>query len=106
MFLPYHCSLSENIKAVYLAIGVNIEGKKELLGIWIGKNEGAKFWMQVVTELKNRGVKKIYVVSERKGCFIKKLFKNQFRIIIILRLTKSIVLALFRIVSFGSPALL
>ena len=48
-------------KAVYLAIGVNIEGKKELLGIWIGKNEGAKFWMQVVTELKNRGVSKIYV---------------------------------------------
>jgi putative transposase len=48
-------------KAVYLAIGVNIEGKKELLGIWIGKNEGAKFWMQVVTELKNRGVCKIYV---------------------------------------------
>ena len=48
-------------KAVYLAIGVNMEGKKELLGIWIGKNEGAKFWMQVVTELKNRGVGKIYV---------------------------------------------
>jgi len=46
---------------VYLAIGVNMEGKKELLGIWIGKNEGAKFWMQVVTELKNRGVSKIYV---------------------------------------------
>ena len=46
---------------MYLAIGVNIEGKKELLGIWISKNEGAKFWMQVVTELKNRGVEKIYV---------------------------------------------
>lgn len=48
-------------KAVYLAIGVNMEGKKELLGIWIGKNEGAKFWMQVVTELRNRGVEQIYV---------------------------------------------
>lgn len=48
-------------KAVYLAIGVNMEGKKELLGIWIGKNEGSKFWMQVVTELKNRGVEQIYV---------------------------------------------
>ena len=48
-------------KAVYLAIAVNMEGKKELLGIWIGKNEGSKFWMQVVTELKNRGVQKIYV---------------------------------------------
>ena len=48
-------------KAVYLAIGVNMEGKKELLGIWAGKNEGSKFWMQVVTELKNRGVEQIYV---------------------------------------------
>jgi len=48
-------------KAVYLAIAVNIDGKKELLGIWVGKNEGAKFWMQVVTELKNRGVEQIYV---------------------------------------------
>ena len=48
-------------KAVYLAIGVNMQGKKELLGIWISKTEGAKFWMQVVTELKNRGIEKIYV---------------------------------------------
>ncbi|WP_341790305.1 IS256 family transposase [Rickettsia endosymbiont of Polydrusus tereticollis] len=48
-------------KAVYLAIAVNTEGKKELLGIWISKNEGAKFWMQVVTELKNRGIEQIYV---------------------------------------------
>ncbi len=48
-------------KAVYLAIAVNMEGKKELLGIWISKTEGAKFWMQVVTELKNRGVEQIYV---------------------------------------------
>lgn len=48
-------------KAVYLAIAVNMEGKKELLGIWVGKNEGAKFWMQVVTELKNRGIEQIYV---------------------------------------------
>jgi putative transposase len=39
-------------KAVYLAIAVNMTGHKELLGIWVGKNEGAKFWMQVVTELK------------------------------------------------------
>lgn len=48
-------------KAVYLAIGVNLEGKKELLGIWVGKAEGSKFWMQVVTELKNRGINQIYV---------------------------------------------
>lgn len=44
-----------------MAIAVNIEGKKELLGIWIGKNEGSKFWMQIITELKNRGVEQIYV---------------------------------------------
>lgn len=48
-------------KAVYIVIGVNMEGKKEVLGIWVGKNEGAKFWMQVITELKNRGVNNIYV---------------------------------------------
>lgn len=48
-------------KAVYLAIAVNLEGKKELLGIWVGKNEGSKFWMQIVNELKNRGVEQIYV---------------------------------------------
>ena len=48
-------------KAVYLAIAVNMEGKKELLGIWVGKNEGSKFWMSVITELKNRGVEQIYV---------------------------------------------
>ena len=48
-------------KAVYIAIGVNMYGRKELLGIWVGKNEGSKFWMQIVTELRNRGVEKIYV---------------------------------------------
>lgn len=48
-------------KAVYLALGVNLEGHKEVLGIWTAENEGAKFWLQVVTELKNRGVKDIFV---------------------------------------------
>jgi putative transposase len=42
-------------KAIYLAIGVNLEGHKDVLGIWIAKNEGAKFWLSVFTELKNRG---------------------------------------------------
>lgn len=46
-------------KAVYMAVGVNQEGHKEVLGIWIAKTEGAKFWMQVITELKNRGVQDI-----------------------------------------------
>jgi len=43
-------------KAVYLAIGVNLDGTKEVLGMWIAETEGAKFWLSVVTELKNRGV--------------------------------------------------
>ena len=46
-------------KAVYLALGVNLEGQKELLGMWLSENEGAKFWLGVLTELQNRGVKDI-----------------------------------------------
>ncbi len=48
-------------KAVYLALGVNIEGQKELLGMWISENEGAKFWLSVLTELQNRGVSDILI---------------------------------------------
>ncbi len=48
-------------KAVYLALGVNMEGHKELLGMWISENEGAKFWLNVLTELQNRGVKDILI---------------------------------------------
>jgi len=49
------------VKAVYLALGINLAGEKELLGIWIAQTEGAKFWLQVVTELKNRGVQDIFI---------------------------------------------
>jgi putative transposase len=48
-------------KAIYLAIGVTLEGYKEVLGLWIAQTEGAKFWLQVVTELKNRGVTDIFI---------------------------------------------
>jgi putative transposase len=48
-------------KAVYLALGITWDGSKEVLGMWIAENEGAKFWLQVVTELKNRGVKDIFI---------------------------------------------
>lgn len=48
-------------KAVYLAIGVTMNGVKEVLGMWTAETEGAKFWLQVVTELKNRGVKDIFI---------------------------------------------
>lgn len=48
-------------KSVFLALGVNLEGHKELLGLWIAENEGAKFWLNVLTELQNRGVKDILI---------------------------------------------
>ncbi len=48
-------------KAVYLAIGITMEGKKEIPGLWLPQNESAKFWLQVVTELRNRGVQDIFI---------------------------------------------
>ena len=48
-------------KSVYLALGVNLEGQKELLGLWLSENEGAKFWLGVMTELQNRGIKDILI---------------------------------------------
>ncbi|QHS10685.1 IS256 family transposase [Sinimarinibacterium sp. NLF-5-8] len=49
------------VKAVYLAIGVTLAGEKEVLGMWLAQTEGAKFWLQVVTELRNRGVQDIFI---------------------------------------------
>lgn len=49
-------------KAAYVALGINSEGYKDILRIWIGENEGAKFWLKVCNELKNRGVQDILVV--------------------------------------------
>lgn len=48
-------------KSVFLALGINIEGQKELLGMWLAENEGAKFWLNVLTELKNRGLNDILI---------------------------------------------
>jgi putative transposase len=48
-------------KTVNLVIGVNLDGVKEVLGMWTAETEEAKFWLQVVTELKNRGVKDIFI---------------------------------------------
>ncbi|MCB1107787.1 MAG: IS256 family transposase [Chlamydiia bacterium] len=48
-------------KAVYSCLGVSLEGKKDILGAWIGESEGAKFWLQVFTELKNRGLEDIFI---------------------------------------------
>lgn len=48
-------------KSVYIALGINSEGYKELLGLWLAETEGAKFWLSVLTELKNRGLKDIFI---------------------------------------------
>ena len=49
-------------RAVYVALGVDLEGHKEVLGLWTSGNEGAKFWLSVLTELRNRGVKDMLIV--------------------------------------------
>ncbi len=48
-------------KAIYIALAINCEGRKELLGLWIAENEGSKFWLSVLTELNNRGIKDIFI---------------------------------------------
>lgn len=48
-------------KSAYLAIGINLEGIKDVLGIWIEQTEGAKFWLKIMSEIKNRGVKDIFI---------------------------------------------
>ena len=56
-------------KAVYLALGITGDGEREVLGLWIAENEDAKFWLSVMTELRNRGVQDILiaVVDGLKG---------------------------------------
>ena len=55
-------------KSVYLAPGVNLDGQKELLGMWVSENEGAKFWLSILTELKNRGLEQILIACARGLC--------------------------------------
>jgi putative transposase len=50
-----------NNKSLHIAMGVNMEGNKEILGMWLAENEGAKFWLSVLNELKNRGVKDMLI---------------------------------------------
>jgi len=49
-------------RAVYVALGIDLEGRKDVLGLWTSASEGAKFWLNVLTELRNRGVRDIYLV--------------------------------------------
>ena len=46
---------------MYIALGINLDGHKELLGLWLADTEGAKFWLSVLTELKNRGIEDILI---------------------------------------------
>lgn len=50
-------------KAAYMVIGIDLDGQKDVLGIWIGENESAKFWLKVFYELRNRGIKDILIIS-------------------------------------------
>ena len=60
-----HYKVKENhqyvTKAAYVVLGINMDGCKDILGIWIGEHEGAKFWLNVLNNLKNRGVQSVYV---------------------------------------------
>jgi len=50
-------------KAIYVLIGLGLDGKKELLGVWINKRESSSFWLGVLNELKGRGVKDVFIFS-------------------------------------------
>jgi len=60
-----HYKVKENhqyiTKAAYVVLGINMEGGKDILGIWIGEHESSKFWLNVLTELKSRGVQDVYL---------------------------------------------
>lgn len=48
-------------KAAYVVLGINLDGQKDILGIWIGENESSKFWLNVLNELKTRGIKDVFL---------------------------------------------
>lgn len=57
-------------KTIYLAVGLNMEGRKEVLGLWLGKNESSAFWMSVLTDLQTRGVHDILITcNDNRGGF-------------------------------------
>ena len=65
-------------KAAYIVLGVNKEGYKEILGIWIGENESSKFWLGVLNELKQRGVKDILIMCSDNLTGIKEAIDTAF----------------------------
>ena len=60
-----HYKVKENhqyiTKAAYVVLGINLDGQKDILGIWIGENESSKFWLNVLNELKTRGIKVVFL---------------------------------------------
>ena len=60
-----HYKVKENhqyiTKAAYVVLGINLDGQKDILGIWIGENESSKFWLNVLNELKTRGIKDVFL---------------------------------------------
>lgn len=63
--IHYHVRSEGQIvkKAVYVAIGINLDGDKDVLGMWVGENESAKYWATVLNQLRNRGVKDVFIIS-------------------------------------------
>jgi transposase-like protein len=65
VFMDAHYKVREDhrivTKAAYVVLGINLDGYKEILGIWIGENESSKFWLGVLNELKTRGVNEVYL---------------------------------------------
>ena len=61
--IHYHVRSEGQIvkKAVYIALGINLDGKKDVLGMWVGENESAKYWATVLNSLKNRGIEDIFI---------------------------------------------
>ena len=61
--IHYHVRSEGQIvkKAVYIAIGIDLDGRKDVLGMWVGENESAKFWATVLNGLRNRGVEDIFI---------------------------------------------
>ena len=61
--IHYHVRSEGQIvkKAVYIALGINLDGKKDVLGMWVGENESAKYWATVLNGLKKRGVEDILI---------------------------------------------
>ena len=61
--IHYHVRSEGQIvkKAVYIAIGIDLDGRKDVLGMWVGENESAKYWATVLNSLKNRGIEDIFI---------------------------------------------